>query len=80
MTYTNIPKVALERVKEYSELKRELPEFVEPRPEASWPETGHIQCEDLVIRYAVRPSLFVRYQSPSPILARASQRSSPFEL
>ncbi|KAG8216833.1 P-loop containing nucleoside triphosphate hydrolase protein [Butyriboletus roseoflavus] len=44
--------VALERVKEYSELKREPPEFVEPRPDASWPENGHIKCEDLVIRYA----------------------------
>ncbi|KAF8842919.1 P-loop containing nucleoside triphosphate hydrolase protein [Paxillus ammoniavirescens] len=44
--------VALERVKEYSELKREPPEFVEPRPSASWPANGHIKCEDLVIRYA----------------------------
>ncbi|KAF8438137.1 hypothetical protein L210DRAFT_968152 [Boletus edulis BED1] len=44
--------VALERVKEYSELKRESPEFVEPRPDASWPQNGHIKCEDLVIRYA----------------------------
>ncbi|KAG9313459.1 hypothetical protein JVU11DRAFT_5783 [Chiua virens] len=44
--------VALERVKEYSELKREPPEFMEPRPQESWPESGHIKCEDLVIRYA----------------------------
>ncbi|KAF9007916.1 ATP-binding cassette transporter [Cyathus striatus] len=44
--------VALERVKEYSELTREPPEFVEPRPEPSWPAEGAIQCEDLVIRYA----------------------------
>ncbi|KIJ61575.1 hypothetical protein HYDPIDRAFT_31181 [Hydnomerulius pinastri MD-312] len=44
--------VALERVKEYSELKREPPEFVEPRPDSAWPENGHIKCEDLVIRYA----------------------------
>ncbi|KAF9225872.1 multidrug resistance-associated ABC transporter [Gyrodon lividus] len=44
--------VALERVKEYSELKREPPEFIEPRPNASWPESGHVKCEDLVIRYA----------------------------
>ncbi|KAF9450615.1 P-loop containing nucleoside triphosphate hydrolase protein [Macrolepiota fuliginosa MF-IS2] len=44
--------VALERVKEYSELKREPPEFVEPRPPASWPSQGAIRCEDLVIRYA----------------------------
>ncbi|KAF9234929.1 hypothetical protein BU15DRAFT_78554 [Melanogaster broomeanus] len=44
--------VALERVKEYSELAREPPEFVEPRPSTSWPESGHITCEDLSIRYA----------------------------
>ncbi|KAF8205439.1 multidrug resistance-associated ABC transporter [Mycena galopus ATCC 62051] len=44
--------VALERVKEYSELTREAPEFMEPRPPASWPSTGVIHCEDLVIRYA----------------------------
>ncbi|KAF5371802.1 hypothetical protein D9758_003453 [Tetrapyrgos nigripes] len=44
--------VALERVKEYSELKREPPEFIEPRPPASWPTKGAIKCEDLVIRYA----------------------------
>ncbi|KAL0069222.1 hypothetical protein AAF712_003585 [Marasmius tenuissimus] len=44
--------VALERVKEYSDLKREAPEFVEPRPPASWPNKGAIRCEDLIIRYA----------------------------
>ncbi|KAJ7126325.1 P-loop containing nucleoside triphosphate hydrolase protein [Mycena epipterygia] len=44
--------VALERVKEYSELKREGPEFIEPRPPAAWPSTGAIRYEDLVIRYA----------------------------
>ncbi|TRM63381.1 P-loop containing nucleoside triphosphate hydrolase protein [Schizophyllum amplum] len=44
--------VALERVKEYSELKREAPEFIEPRPPASWPERGEIVVEDLVIQYA----------------------------
>ncbi|KAH7906727.1 multidrug resistance-associated ABC transporter [Hygrophoropsis aurantiaca] len=44
--------VALERVKEYSDLKREPPEFVEPRPPASWPDQGTIKCEDLIIRYA----------------------------
>ena len=46
-------KVALERVKEYSELQTEPPEFVEPRPPASWPSKGEIVCEGLVIRYAV---------------------------
>ncbi|KAF9239800.1 multidrug resistance-associated ABC transporter [Melanogaster broomeanus] len=44
--------VALERVKEYSEIKQEAPEFIEPRPPTSWPEHGGIKCEDLVIRYA----------------------------
>ncbi|KAF8955330.1 multidrug resistance-associated ABC transporter [Flammula alnicola] len=44
--------VALERVKEYTDLKREPPEYVEPRPPASWPSQGAIKCEDLVIRYA----------------------------
>ena len=47
-------KVAVERVKEYSELEREPPEFVEPRPPTSWPTTGRIECNDLVIRYSVR--------------------------
>lgn len=44
--------VALERIKEYSELKQEAPEFIEPRPPASWPESGAITVEKLVIRYA----------------------------
>lgn len=45
--------VAVERVKEYSELVREAPEFVEPRPPPSWPSEGRIECENLVIKYAV---------------------------
>ncbi|ODO00841.1 ATP-binding cassette transporter [Cryptococcus wingfieldii CBS 7118] len=44
--------VAIERLKEFTELKREAAEYVEPRPAASWPENGAIQVEDLVIRYA----------------------------
>ncbi|KZV66005.1 ATP-binding cassette transporter [Peniophora sp. CONT] len=44
--------VALERVKEFSDLAREPPEFIEPRPPASWPEKGEIQVKDLIIRYA----------------------------
>ncbi|TFK48986.1 P-loop containing nucleoside triphosphate hydrolase protein [Heliocybe sulcata] len=44
--------VALERVKEYSELQREPPEFIEPRPPQSWPSSGAIKVENLVIRYA----------------------------
>ncbi|KAJ7846225.1 multidrug resistance-associated ABC transporter [Mycena olivaceomarginata] len=44
--------VGLERVKEYSDLSQESAEFIEPRPEPSWPEHGAIRCENLVIRYA----------------------------
>ena len=44
--------VALERVKEFSDLTREPPEFIEPRPPASWPDKGEIEVKDLVIRYA----------------------------
>lgn len=53
--------MALERVKEYTELIREPPEFIEPRPASSWPENGAIKCENLIIRYAV--SIFYRYSS-----------------
>lgn len=45
--------VALERVKEYSDVKREAADIVEPRPSAAWPSEGAIQVEDLSIRYAV---------------------------
>ncbi|EMD35635.1 hypothetical protein CERSUDRAFT_85574 [Gelatoporia subvermispora B] len=44
--------VAVERIKEFSEIKREPPEFLEPRPPASWPEHGTVKCENLCIRYA----------------------------
>ncbi|WVF68276.1 hypothetical protein IAT40_003041 [Kwoniella sp. CBS 6097] len=44
--------VAIERLKEFTELKREAPEVVEPRPPASWPEHGSISVEKLIIRYA----------------------------
>ncbi|EMD35632.1 hypothetical protein CERSUDRAFT_85569 [Gelatoporia subvermispora B] len=44
--------VAVERIKEFSEIKREPPEFIEPRPPASWPEHGTVKCEHLCIRYA----------------------------
>lgn len=52
-TSDTLYQVALERVKEYSELPLEPPEFIEPRPAPSWPEKGQIECNDLVIRYAV---------------------------
>ncbi|KAJ7664040.1 P-loop containing nucleoside triphosphate hydrolase protein [Mycena polygramma] len=45
-------QVGLERVKEYSDLPQEAPEFIEPRPDPSWPQHGAIQCENLVIRYS----------------------------
>ncbi|KAI5122627.1 hypothetical protein M0805_008716 [Coniferiporia weirii] len=44
--------VAVERVKEYCELQKEGPEFIEPRPPASWPSKGSVECKNLVIRYA----------------------------
>ncbi|KAG9126425.1 hypothetical protein FRC07_003485 [Ceratobasidium sp. 392] len=44
--------VALERINEFSTIAQEAPEFVEPRPSASWPEKGDIAVESLTIRYA----------------------------
>ncbi|KAF8893222.1 hypothetical protein CPB84DRAFT_1848688 [Gymnopilus junonius] len=44
--------IALERIKEYSDLPSEPPEFIEPRPPASWPTSGLIQFEKLSVRYA----------------------------
>lgn len=48
--------VAMERVKEFSELPQEPAEFIEPRPPAAWPHEGAIRVKSLVIRYAVRAS------------------------
>ncbi|KZT58208.1 multidrug resistance-associated ABC transporter [Calocera cornea HHB12733] len=44
--------VALERINEFSEVDQEPPEFIEPRPPASWPEKGKVEVDNLVIRYA----------------------------
>lgn len=44
--------VSIERIVEMIELPVEAPEFVEPRPPASWPLEGVIEVEKLVIRYA----------------------------
>ncbi|KAG8716045.1 hypothetical protein FRC11_010771 [Ceratobasidium sp. 423] len=44
--------VALERINEFSTITQEAPEFVDPRPSASWPERGDISVENLTIRYA----------------------------
>jgi hypothetical protein len=46
----------MERVKEYTELRREAPEIMDPRPPQFWPSRGAITCKDLVIRYAVSVS------------------------
>ena len=46
---TNI--VAVERVKEYSILKPEAPEIVEPRPKSTWPEHGKIEFKNYSTRY-----------------------------
>jgi hypothetical protein len=68
--------VALERIKEYSELKREPPEFVEPRPALSWPSQGEIKCENLVIKYAVSASVL---QAPDDPLILAHANSLNFQ-
>ncbi|TFK86901.1 ATP-binding cassette transporter [Polyporus arcularius HHB13444] len=44
--------VSVERVKEYSELPSEGPEYIEPRPPTFWPSDGAIKCENLVGRYS----------------------------
>ena len=57
----NKSQVALERVKEYSELNQEALEFTEPRPFPDWPSAGSIKCENLVIRYAVGSAFSRKY-------------------
>ncbi|KAF9460036.1 multidrug resistance-associated ABC transporter [Collybia nuda] len=44
--------VAVERIKEYSEVPREGAEYISPRPPASWPSFGSISCQNLVVQYA----------------------------
>lgn len=44
--------VALERIKEYSEIPPEAAEHIEPGPPEDWPANGAIEVQDLVIRYA----------------------------
>ncbi|KAJ7126290.1 multidrug resistance-associated ABC transporter [Mycena epipterygia] len=43
--------VALERIKEYSEIQPEPAEFTELQPPAGWPTQGNIHCQDLVVQY-----------------------------
>ncbi|KAF7303886.1 ATP-dependent bile acid permease [Mycena indigotica] len=44
--------VAVERVKATSDLPRDPPEIIDPRPPIGWPTAGMIQCENFSIRYA----------------------------
>ncbi|GAA6061872.1 hypothetical protein JCM10212_000513 [Sporobolomyces blumeae] len=50
-TQLELSMVAVERIREYSLIKQEAPEIVEPRPPAHWPQ-GEIVVKDLNIRYA----------------------------
>ena len=63
--------VALERVKEFTDLPQEPPEFIEPRPAASWPHEGAIEVDKLVIRYAVGSTRFysnLNILKPNPLV------------
>lgn len=51
-------QVAIERIKEYSDLVREPPEFVDPRPATNWPNEGSVNVKALSIRYAVRTRVY----------------------
>jgi len=51
--WPDINTLQVERVNEFSELPQEPPEFIEPRPPASWPSSGAIEVDHLSIRYAV---------------------------
>ncbi|GAA6021159.1 hypothetical protein JCM10207_008338 [Rhodosporidiobolus poonsookiae] len=51
-TQLELAMVGVERVKEFSELKQEAPEIVEPRPPAVWPHAGAIEVRELNIKYA----------------------------
>lgn len=43
--------VAVERLKEYTEIKQEAAEIVYPRPAPAWPHAGKVEIKDLSIRY-----------------------------
>lgn len=60
--------MAVERIKEFTDVPREPPEFIEPRPPTSWPSKGEIKCEDLVIRYAVGVSIGMIHVSLTVLL------------
>ncbi|KAJ6499847.1 P-loop containing nucleoside triphosphate hydrolase protein [Mycena vulgaris] len=46
--------VALERIKEYSEIPPEVGERKNLTPPPSWPKGGRIQCQDLVVKYTAQ--------------------------
>ncbi|GAA5864423.1 hypothetical protein JCM1840_000490 [Sporobolomyces johnsonii] len=50
-TQLELSMVAVERIREYSLIKQEAPEIIEPRPPAWWPQ-GEIEVSKLNIRYA----------------------------
>lgn len=50
-TQLELSMVAVERIREYSLIKQEAPEIIEPRPPAHWPQ-GEIVVKNLHIRYA----------------------------
>ncbi|GAA5837403.1 hypothetical protein JCM5353_002686 [Sporobolomyces roseus] len=50
-TQLELSMVAVERIREYSLIKQEAPEIIEPRPPAHWPQ-GEIVVSKLHIRYA----------------------------
>lgn len=51
-TALELTLVAVERIKEFTEIQQEPPEIVEPRPPAGWPSSGLVEVENLCIRYA----------------------------
>ncbi|KAH7105025.1 multidrug resistance-associated ABC transporter [Auriculariales sp. MPI-PUGE-AT-0066] len=44
--------VAVERVQDLTAIDQEPAEFIEPRPPAAWPQSGHVVVENLSVRYA----------------------------
>ncbi|KAH9811640.1 hypothetical protein DFH28DRAFT_433779 [Melampsora americana] len=51
-TALEMSMVAVERVKEFSEMDAEAPEIMEPRPPANWPHSGEIEVKELTVRYS----------------------------
>ncbi|KAH8926904.1 P-loop containing nucleoside triphosphate hydrolase protein [Atractiella rhizophila] len=51
-TALELAMVSIERVKEFSEVKPEAPEIMDFRPPASWPHSGEVSVENVVVRYS----------------------------